>query len=70
MQARQWPRASAPTLQGALQAVAGLGTSYRSPLVYGTRLAADQRDGGQLARNARFDEGCACMRYTSKPYAP
>jgi hypothetical protein len=63
-------RAAQPTLQGALQAAAGLGTSYRSPQVYGTRLGPDRRDGGELARNARYDEGCACMRYTSKPYAP
>lgn len=63
-------RAPEPTLRGALQAAAGLGTAHRSPLVYGTRLGPDRRDGGELARNARFDDGCACMRYTSKPYAP
>ena len=63
-------RAKQPTLRGALDAAAGLGTSYRSPLVYGTRLGPDRRDGGELARNARYDDGCACMRFTTKPYAP
>lgn len=63
-------KAPQPTLQGALQAAAALGTSYRSPLVYGTRLGPGQRDGAHLARNARFDSGCSCMRYTTKPYAP
>lgn len=63
-------RAAQPTLQGALQAAAGLGTSYQSPQVYGTLLDGSRRDGGHLARNARFDSGCSCMRYTSKPYAP
>jgi hypothetical protein len=63
-------RAKQPTLRGALDAAAGLGTSYTSPLVYGTRLGPDRRDGGELARNARYDDGCGCMRYTTKPYAP
>jgi hypothetical protein len=63
-------RAAQPTLQGALEAASGLGTSYASPLTYGTRLGPDRRDGAELARNARFDDGCGCMRYTSKPYAP
>lgn len=63
-------KASEPTLQGVLQAAGSLGTSYLSPLVYGTLLDGSRRDGGHLARNARFDSGCSCMRYTSKPYAP
>lgn len=63
-------KASSPTLQGVLQAAAALGTSYPSPLVYGTRLTGSQRDGAHLARNARYDSGCSCMRYTTKPYAP
>jgi hypothetical protein len=63
-------KAAAPTLRGALDVAAGLGTSYRSPLVYGTRLGPDRRDGGELARNARYDDGCACLRYTTMPYAP
>lgn len=63
-------KASRPTLQGVLQAAGSLGTSYQSPLVYGTLLDGSRRDGGHLARNARYDEGCSCMRFTSKPYAP
>ncbi|TAL22691.1 MAG: hypothetical protein EPN99_05600 [Frankiales bacterium] len=63
-------KASQPTLQGALQAAASLGTSYRSPQVYGTLLDGSRRDGGHLARNARYDTGCSCMRYTGQPYVP
>ncbi|HVE98501.1 MAG TPA: hypothetical protein VNA12_04910 [Mycobacteriales bacterium] len=63
-------RATAPTLRGALDAATSLGTSYVSPNVYGTRLAPNKRDGGELARNAKFDDACRCMRYTTKPYAP
>jgi hypothetical protein len=63
-------KAPEPTLQGALQAAAGLGTSYRSPYVYGTRFGPNRRDGAELARNARFDDACACMRFTTAPYAP
>lgn len=47
-----------------------LGTSYRSPLLYGTKLGPGQHDGTQLFRNASFDPACNCMRYSSKPYEP
>jgi hypothetical protein len=63
-------RAAEPTLRGVLAAAEGLGTSYRSPFVYGTRLGPGRHDGGELARNSRYDDSCQCMRYTSKPYAP
>jgi hypothetical protein len=63
-------RASAPTLQGAIAAADGLGTSFPSPLAYGTRLGPGRHDGGELARNAAYDDGCSCMRFTSAPYAP
>ena len=63
-------KAPQPTLQGALQAAASLGTSYTSPTVYGTRLDGSRRDGGDKARNARYDTSCSCMRYTTPPYTP
>ena len=47
-----------------------LGTSYQSPYEYGTNLSRRQHDGTQLFRNLRFDEGCQCLKYTSKPYEP
>jgi hypothetical protein len=63
-------RATAPTLQAVLAVVDGLGTAYRSPLVYGSRLGPGQHDGGYLARSSMYDDTCKCMKYTSKPYAP
>lgn len=47
-----------------------LGTSYRSPFSYGNRLGPGEHDGERFFRNAAFDDGCRCMRYTSKPYEP
>jgi hypothetical protein len=47
-----------------------LGTSYRSPYAFGTRLGPGRHDGLTFFRNSRFDDGCACMKYTSKPYEP
>ncbi|MCU1588644.1 MAG: hypothetical protein JWN31_2137, partial [Frankiales bacterium] len=47
-----------------------LGTTYQSPWEYGTRLGPGQHDGTLLFRNLRYDEGCKCLKYTSKPYAP
>ncbi len=47
-----------------------LGTSYRSPNTYGTKIAPGLRDGAQLFRNLQFDEGCMCLKYTSQAYEP
>ncbi len=63
-------RATVPTLAGAIRSAEGLGTSFGSPLTYGTRLAPGRHDGIELVRAARFDDACACMRYISKPYVP
>ena len=57
-------------LRSMIAAGESLGTSYRSPYIYGTRLGPNQHDGSALFRNARFDDACACMKYTSKPYEP
>ncbi|MDT7547927.1 MAG: branched-chain amino acid transport system substrate-binding protein, partial [Actinomycetota bacterium] len=63
-------RASQPTLQGAIAAAESLGTSFQSPLAYGTRLGPGRHDGAELARTAMYDDACSCMKYTSRPYAP
>jgi hypothetical protein len=63
-------RAPEPTLRGAIAAAEGLGTSFASTRVYGTRLGSGRHDGADLARNAKYDDACQCMKYTSRPYAP
>ena len=63
-------RAAAPTLAGAIRAAEGLGTSYRPPSTYGSRLGPGRHDGAYLIRASRFDDVCVCMKYVSKPYAP
>lgn len=63
-------RAGAPTRSAFLQAVDRTGTSFAASFVYGTRLHSGRRDGAELFRTSRFDDGCSCMRYTSQPFAP
>jgi hypothetical protein len=63
-------RAAGTSLPDVIASAESLGTSYRSPYVYGTRLGPGLHDGDALFRNSRFDDSCSCMRYTSKPYAP
>jgi hypothetical protein len=47
-----------------------LGTSYRSPYSFGNDIGPGHHDGERFFRNSMFDDACACMRYTSKPYEP
>jgi hypothetical protein len=63
-------KAGGTTLSQVIPAGESLGTSYRSPFTYGSRFSAGRHDGVYLFRNSRFDEGCECMKFTSKPYAP
>jgi len=63
-------RAPQLTLRGAITAAEGLGASYTSPLVYGTRFGPGRHDGADRARNEKYDDACSCMRYSSAPYAP
>ncbi len=63
-------RSQEPTRAGFLRAVDGLGTGFGAATVYGTRLGAGRRDGAELFRTSRYDDGCSCMRYTSAPFAP
>jgi hypothetical protein len=58
------------TLPSMIAAAESLGTSYRSPLSYGNRITRGQHDGTALFRELRFDEGCECIKYTSKPFEP
>lgn len=58
------------TMPRLIAAAESLGTSYRSPYTYGTRLGPGQHDGVAFFRNSRFDDACACMKYSSKPYEP
>lgn len=58
------------TLPNLIAAGESLGTAYRSPFTYGTRIAEGQHDGSSLFRNSRFDDACKCMTYSSKPYEP
>lgn len=60
----------APSRDGFLAAADRTGTSFASALTYGVRMAPGRRDGVELFRSSRYDEGCSCMRYTSKPFAP
>ena len=63
-------RAKGSTLDRVIPAVEGLGTGYRSVFTYGTRFAPGRHDGVYLFRNLQYDEGCSCLKYTSKPYEP
>jgi hypothetical protein len=63
-------KAGSTSLDRVMPAGQALGTSYRSPLTYGTRFADGRRDGLYLFRNLRFDASCSCITYTSKPYEP
>jgi ABC-type branched-subunit amino acid transport system substrate-binding protein len=58
------------TLSEVIAGGESLGTFYRSPYAFGTRLGPGRHDGLRFFRNSRFDDACACMKYTSKPYEP
>ncbi len=61
---------SGTTISQVIAAAESIGTSYRSPWSYGNRLSRTQHDGDAKFRNSRFDDACACMKYTSAPYEP
>jgi hypothetical protein len=63
-------RTQGTTLPYMIAAAESLGTSYRSPYLYGTKLGPGLHDGANLFRNSLFDDGCSCMKYSSKPYEP
>lgn len=49
-------------------AVNRLGSSYRSPMLYGTSFAAGQHDGVGKLRLMKLDDTCGCFVYASAPY--
>lgn len=63
-------RTQGTTLPYMIAAAEGLGTSFRSPGSYGDRLSHTQHDSAALFRNSAFDDACACMKYSSKPFEP
>ncbi len=58
------------TLPSLIAAAESLGASYRSPMSFGNRFGPGQHDGAALFRALRWDEGCQCNVYTSKPFEP
>jgi hypothetical protein len=57
------------TVPGVVAAAESMGTRYRPATVFGSRLSPSRHDGDELIRNARFDDGCSCMKYTSGAYS-
>jgi hypothetical protein len=65
------PRArNGTTLPSMIAAAESLGTSYRSPRSFGNRIGPGRHDGDALFRALRWDVGCECNKYTSKPFEP
>lgn len=62
-------KATSLTAAGVVAAAERLGTSFRSPLAYSTRLAAGQHDGIDGVRNSYFDDGCECMKFVGGVYS-
>lgn len=58
------------TLPRMIAAAESLGTAYRSPISFGDRMTPGQHDSAALFRALRYDEGCSCIVYTSKPFEP
>lgn len=63
-------KAGAPTRAAFLSAADSTGARFAPALTYGSRLTPERRDGVELFRSSRYDAGCSCMQYTSKPFAP
>lgn len=63
-------KAGGTTLSQVIAGGEALGTSYRSPYSFGNHLGPGRHDGERFFRNSMFDDACACMKYTSKPYEP
>jgi hypothetical protein len=56
-------RAADVSIPAFLRGVAGLGSSYQSPLTFATRFSATQHDGAQGYRPLRYSTGCGCFHY-------
>jgi hypothetical protein len=54
---------------GLRRGVEGLGDSFDSPWVLGTRFGPGRYDGTREAQNAKFDTECSCFRYIGTRYS-
>jgi hypothetical protein len=53
-----------------MRIVEGLGTSFRSAVVYGTRFGPGRHDGADQVRTAEYFQSCTCLKYSGPPYYP
>ena len=53
-----------------MQAVEGLGTSFPSAVVYGTKFMPGRHDGADRVRKAEYFKSCKCLKYSGPPYYP
>jgi hypothetical protein len=56
-------KAAAPNAADMVVALERLGTSYSSPLTYGTTLEPGRHDAATITRRIRFDSDCSCWLY-------
>lgn len=56
--------------QTAIAAINSIGMSYPIISTFETNFSAAQHDGPYYVRNAAFNSGCTCYKYTSNPYNP
>jgi ABC-type branched-subunit amino acid transport system substrate-binding protein len=54
---------------GLREGVEGIGDSFRSPWVFGTRFGPGRYDGTRVVQNAKYDSGCGCFKYIGKQYS-
>jgi hypothetical protein len=55
------------TAEAALNA---LGTTWQPTVTFGQDFSASRHDGAYLVRNATFNSGCGCFKYTGQAYSP
>lgn len=51
-----------------VKAVEGLGTSFGSAFVYGSKFFAGRRDGSDMVRTEIYHQSCSCLDFLGKPY--
>jgi ABC-type branched-subunit amino acid transport system substrate-binding protein len=56
-------RGATPSAAGMTAVLERLGTSYASPLSYGSRFGPGRHDAAHVTRRIRFDAGCSCWLY-------
>lgn len=53
-----------------ISAVAGLGTSFPTSFVYGSKFVPGRRDGAGIVRTEEYFDSCKCLKYQGAPYDP